>query len=134
MQPLGQKQEVRESRKRSKAGSEEMREERSSIGRQGSGVCWVGVLVVATTKYVSTLMLLVMMSLYWKTYPLPSSLALREKMLAKENMIDEENIVVKMGIDAVIRITIAGDGWCLRWGVCRINSKRRLCWFKIWLV
>lgn len=52
-----------------------------------------------------------------ETYPLPSSLALREKMLAKENMIAEENIVAGVGIDAVIRIMIAGVWCCLRSGI-----------------
>ena len=31
-------------------------------------------------------------------------------MLAKENMIAEENIVGELGIDAVIRIMVAGVG------------------------
>ena len=70
----------------------------------------------------------------WRTYPLPSSLALREKMLAKENMIAEENIVAEVGIDAVVRIIVVGVGSCLRSGVCRMNSKRWMCKFKIWLV
>lgn len=38
--------------KRSKAGSEEMRGEGQSDGRQGSGVRWVGILVVATPAVV----------------------------------------------------------------------------------
>lgn len=86
----------------------------------GRGVefCWVEILVVATMRCVSTLMVVAvrMMSLDWRTYPLPSSLALREKMLAKENMVAEENIFAEVGIDAVIRIIVAGIGWLFALG------------------
>lgn len=37
-------------------------------------------------------------------------------MLAKENMIAEENIVAGVGIDAVIRIIVAGVGWLFALG------------------
>jgi hypothetical protein len=43
--------------KKSKAGSVEMRGEKKPIGRQGSGVCCFGSLVVATRRCVSILML-----------------------------------------------------------------------------
>lgn len=38
-------------------------------------------------------------------------------MLAKENMIAEENIFAGVGIDAVIRIIVAGVWCCLRSGI-----------------
>ena len=101
---------------------------------RGVELVFVGGLVVATGKIFVSVTILVDGGFDWKTYPLPSSLALREKMLAKENMIAEENIVAGVGIDAVIRIIVADVGCCLRSGICRINSKRWLCKFKIWLV
>lgn len=82
-----------------------------SIDRQGRFFFGVVLLVVATGRCVSILML-VMMTGDRETYPLPSSLALREKMVAKENMIDEENIVAEVSIDAEIRIVVGVES-CL---------------------